>query len=138
MLKRLANIYGYADESGSIVFNIPEELNNSGNFSYYISYYISEYIGVCELFIKFDSTIANVVGKVCSPRLELSDTNPDQQLLFFYQPIFSPCVFVKEDQVKMFKLEKHLKQLDLFKIAITQSTISRVKIIQCYLQVYYE
>ena len=27
----LANIYGYAEENGTIVFNVPEEVNKSGN-----------------------------------------------------------------------------------------------------------
>ena len=95
-------------------------------------------VGIAEFFIKFDSTCANVCGKICSPRLELSDTNPDQQLIFFYQPIFSPCLFVKTDQVKMFKMEQHLNQLDMFKVYITMASVPRVKICECYIQVYYE
>ena len=99
---------------------------------------ILDFIGVSEFFIKFDSTVANTCGKICCPRLKTCETNPDQQLLFFYQSHFSPCIFVKVNQVTMFQLEKHLNQLDMFRVYITQSSLARVKIQECYIQCFYD
>ena len=90
------------------------------------------------MFIKFDSTVGNVCGKICSPRSEISDINPDQQLLFFFNPSYSQCLFTVSHQIRMCKIEKHLSQVDLLKVYITQASQTRVKIQECYIQLFYE
>ena len=134
----LANVYGYSDENGTIIFNIPEELKRAGMKVENILLHFEEFIGISQLFIKFDCPVQDVCGRVCSPKLELSDTNPYQQLIFFYQRELSQIVFVKEDYVNLFKTEQHLHQLDLFKIYITEGSRSAGKVLECYIQCLYQ
>ena len=137
----LANIYGYGDENGKIIFNVPDELKKAGLLlKKREKVLFLEHIGIGEMFIKFNGLISNVVGKVTSPRLQICDTNPDQQLLFFYQAELSSCLFVKCNYVNLFAIEGHLRDLDLFQIHLTQAqtTVTPVKLLECYIQCVWE
>ena len=92
------------------------------------------------MFIKFNGSVSNVVGKVISPRLKVCDTNPDQQLLFFYHDSQSSCFFVRCNYVNLFQTESHLTNLDLFQIHLTQiqSSVHPVKLLECYIQCIWE
>ena len=60
-MSKIVNIYGFSDESGEVIFNFPDCLENISGFS------------IMELFIRFDQSAANICGKVVCNWLISSD-----------------------------------------------------------------